>query len=113
MPISLRKMIGTVSLFIIVCSLLVVTLSFVVTLNDLTILSFWYGELPTGKNIDFTIGVAAVLFMSVLGGFQASVVFFRFLSKEPNENRAALIAMLPVLLVVILLVSQLYSINLL
>jgi len=112
MPIAMRKILGVVCVFLLVFGLLVFVVGLFITLNELGYLSFSYGALPTGKSIDFTMGFAVTVLLSFIGAMQASVLFFRFLSRLASHNKIELIAMLPVvILVVILCLWQLHALN--
>lgn len=103
MPIRLRKILGAVSLFLLVFVFLVAILCGIFIFNDIGDLSFSHGDLPSGNRIELGLGLSAVLFLSLLGGIQSSMVFFRFLSKQVSERKAALMSMLPVVLLVVLI----------
>jgi hypothetical protein len=107
MPLRLRKTLGAVSVFLLVSLSLDTILSGIFIFNDIGPLSISLGDLPSGNRIGFSLGFAVISFLSLLGGIQTGVVYFRLLSKQANDRRAALFAMLPVIsLVVILCIIQ-------
>jgi hypothetical protein len=103
MLLRLRKILGAVSVFLLVSLFLGAILSGIVLFNDMGEVSFSHGDLPSGNRIGFNLGFAVISFLSLLGGVQAGMVYFRFLSKEVNDLRVALFAMLPVIFLAIIL----------
>lgn len=103
MFLRLRKILSAVSVFLLVSLFLGTMLSGVFIFNDISSLSLSHGDLPSGNNVAFSAGFAAVSFLSLLGGVQTGVVYFRFLSQQANIRRTALFAMLPVIFLIIIL----------